>query len=398
MKRMLWVLLMMSIGATFPSPIFPLYQEHFKLTSLQITMLFAVYALFLLPSLLIVGSKGKSWGYRRVLIYSVVISLAATFLFMTANHAWMLYLGRILEGIAYGTFTGCAAAYLFIQTSAEKRGTALTLSGITISIGFGLGPAISGLMIQNVQYQTLHLPFAVLGVLLVSAVVALYSLTEDSTMKQGITTPSSKISLGIPKEISSHFRSFIGLSIFMVFTLNGIVLSLIPSFTKNVLHSSNLSISGLLILLLLGGGAMSQLIRSPLNSVSRIRLGLIMLLVGSSFTVIAGETSQLAFLWIGILIQAVGSGWTFQVSLRLAGSLPKPEDRPQVISTFYLAAYFGFIVPIVGVGGLAHFLSLNTALIVLNALGALVVLYILNYSIRFKRYYDTHESNPLRTS
>ncbi|MDQ0194334.1 MFS transporter [Paenibacillus wynnii] len=396
MKRMLWVLLAMSIGATYPSPIFPLYQDHFNLSSLGITLLFASYAICLLPSLLIVGSKGKSWGYRKVLIISVLISLVATILFMTAGQAWMLYVGRMFEGIAYGTFTGCAAAYLFIQTPPEKRGIALTLSGITISVGFGLGPAISGLMIQYADYQPLHFPFALLSLLLISSLIALYSLAEDSSVKQGIAP--SKISLGIPKEISAHFRSFIGLSIFMVFTLNGIVLSLIPSFTKNVIHSSNLSISGLLILLLLGGGAMSQLIRWPLKSVVRIRWGLIMLLIGSCFTIVAGETSQLAFLWIGILIQAVGSGWTFQVSLRLAGSLPKPEERPQVISTYYLAAYSGFIVPIVGVGTLSYFFSLDSALIILNALGAMVIFYILLYSIRFQKYYAKKESVLLRTS
>ncbi|WP_379127121.1 MFS transporter [Paenibacillus sp. sgz500958] len=386
MKRMLWVLLIMSVGATYTSPLFPLYQEHFQLSSLGITLLFAAYAVCLLPTLLIVGSKSKGWGFRRVLMVSIILSIAATVLFLTAVQPWMIYLGRMLEGVAYGAFTGCAAAFLFIQTPSEQRGTALTLSGITISMGFGLGPAISGLMIEYSNYEPLHLPFVILSVLLISALVVLFTLSEDAEAQQGRNT--SRVTLGIPKEIAPHFRSLIGLSIFMVFTLNGIVLSLIPSFTKNVIHSSNLSISGLLILLLLGGGAMTQLIRSPQDNVTRIRIGLILLLTGSCITVLSGETSQLALLWTGIFIQAIGSGWTFQVSLKLAGSMPKPEERAQVISSYYLFAYSGFIVPIVGVGGLTFFFSLNTALIILNALGALTILYILMYSVRFRKIYN----------
>lgn len=396
MKRMLWVMLMMAFGATFTSPLFPLYQEHFHLTSLEITLLFAAYAVCLLPSLLIVGSKGKSWGLRKVLISSVLLSLVATLLFMSANQAWMLYAGRMLEGIAYGAFTGASAAFLFMKSPGEKKGIALTLLGVTILVGFGLGPAISGLMIQYAGYQPLRLPFVLLSVLLISALIALFTLTEDSSAKEGIASP--RITLGIPKEISPHFWSFIGLSIFMVFTLNGIVLSLIPSFTKNVIHSSNLSVSGLLILLLLGGGAIAQMVRNPRNEMTRIRIGLIMLLIGSCFTVLSGETGKLSLLWIGIFIEAIGGGWTFQVSLRLAGNLPKPDERAQVISTYYLAGYSGFIVPIVGVGGLTLFFSLNTALIVLNVLGALVIIYILAYSIRFQKYYAKHEDKLFHTS
>lgn len=58
MKRMLWIVLMMSCGATYISSLFPLYGKYYQLSSLEITILFAVYAVILLPTLLIVGAKG----------------------------------------------------------------------------------------------------------------------------------------------------------------------------------------------------------------------------------------------------------------------------------------------------------------------------------------------------
>ncbi|MGO4273051.1 hypothetical protein AB4Z22_24975 [Paenibacillus sp. TAF58] len=82
MKRMLWVILMMSCGATFISSLFPLYGSHYRLSSLEITILFAVYAAILLPTLLVVGARGNSWGLKRVLRFSIWISIASTLLLL----------------------------------------------------------------------------------------------------------------------------------------------------------------------------------------------------------------------------------------------------------------------------------------------------------------------------
>lgn len=387
MTRMLWVILMMSCGATFISSLFPLYGEHFRLSSLEITILFAVYAAILLPTLLIVGAKGNSWGLKKVLRFSIWISIASTLLFIGSVHVWMLYAARILEGIAYGAFTGTASAFLLKQTSQSKMGTAIKLSGVIVNIGFGLGPAVSGLIVQYVHYMPLRLPYWFLLVMLLSSLVVLEMLPkhEDSLAQKPVKT---KISLGVPDNIRSHFWSFISLPIFTVFTLGGIVFSLIPSFVKHVIQTDNLSVSGLLILVLLGGGALMQFFPWPRNPVTRMRLGILFLASGSWVIVFSGQTENLFLLWAGIIIQAIGAGWTFQVSLRFASQLPKPEERPRVISAFFFSAYSGFIVPPVGVGVLTQFFSLNFSLIILNLFAALIVIYVFIYSTRFNRYYS----------
>jgi MFS family permease len=134
MKRMLWVVLMMSCGATFITPLFPLYGENYHLKSLQITILFAIYAAILLPTLLVVGVRGSVWGLKRVLRTSIWISIASTLLFLGSYYAWMLYAARVLEGIAYGAFTGTAVAFLLKQASHDKVGTVIKLSGVTVTL------------------------------------------------------------------------------------------------------------------------------------------------------------------------------------------------------------------------------------------------------------------------
>ncbi|OAS88569.1 MFS transporter [Metabacillus litoralis] len=387
MKRMLLVSLLMSSGATFITPLFPLYSESFQLNSLQISILFAIYAAFLLPTLLVTGDKSSTWGLKSVVRSSIWISIISTLFFLGSIDTWMLYVARLLEGIAYGAFTGTAVAFLMKQTHPNKVSTALKLSGVTILVGFGLGPAISGLILQYLHFQPLRLPFWILLILLIISLIILETIPKDVVSLEQIRV-KTKISLGVPNNIRSHFWSMVGLPIFTVFTIQGIAFSLIPTFVKNVIHSSNLSVSGLIIFVLLSGAAFAQFIPWPSHPVTRIRFGILLLAIGSWVIVSSGLTSSLLLLWTGIFIQAIGGGWTFQISLRFASQLPEPEARPRVISAFYLCAYSGFIIPVIGVGALTQFLKFNTSLIVLNLFAAQIVIYVLIYSVKFNRYYS----------
>ncbi|OAH57636.1 MFS transporter [Domibacillus aminovorans] len=392
MKRMLLVSLLMSSGTTFITPLFPLYSETYQLNSLQITILFAIYAAFLLPTLFVTGDKGSTWGLKRVVRISIWISIISTLFFLGCINAWMLYVARLLEGIAYGAFTGTAVAFLMKQTPPNKVSTALKLSGVTVLVGFGLGPAIAGLILQYIHLQPLRLPFWILIVLLIVSLILLETIPKDVVSLEQIRI-KTKISLGVPSNIRSHFWSMVGLPIFTVFTITGIALSLIPTFVKNVIHTSNLSVSGLIIFVLLSGAALAQFIPWLSHPVTRIRFGILFLAIGSWVIVSSGLTSSLPLLWTGIFIQSIGGGWTFQIALRFAGQLPEPEARPRVISAFYLCAYSGFIVPVIGVGVLTQFFNLNLSLIVLNLFAALIVVYVLMYSVKFNHYYSNHFSN-----
>lgn len=381
---MLLVSLLMSSGATFITPLFPLYSETYQLNSLQITILFAIYAVFLLPTLFITGDKGSTWGLKRVVRISIWISITSTLFFLGSQNAWMLYVARLLEGIAYGAFTGTAVAFLMKQTPPNKVSAALKLSGVTILVGFGLGPAIAGLILQYIHLQPLRLPFWILLVLLILSLILLETIPKD-VVSFDQKRVKAKVSFGVPSNIRSQFWSMVGLPIFTVFAIQGIAFALIPNFVNNVIQTTNLSVSGLIIFVLLSGAAFAQLIPWPSHPVTRIRFGILLLAIGSWVIVSSGLSSSLPLLWTGIVIQAIGGGWTFQIALRFAGQLPEPEARPRVISAFYFCAYSGFIVPVIGVGALTQFFNLNLSLIVLNLFAALIVVYVLIYSVKFNR-------------
>jgi MFS family permease len=81
----------------------------------------------------------------------------------------------------------------------------------------------------------------------------------------------------------------------------------------------------------------------------------------------AGRSTSMVFLLSGILIQGIGSGLTFKGSLGLAGILSKPATRAHLFSSYYVAAYFGAIVPVVTVGWLTLTFGLQTSLLILTS-------------------------------
>jgi hypothetical protein len=132
-----------------------------------------------------------------------------------------------------------------------------------------------------------------------------------------------------------------------------------------------------LLFILLGGAGIVQRIPYPSLPKHRVQSGIGLLLIGTWFMLIAGTWDSTGLLFVGIIIQVFGSGWTFQASMLLSGNMAKKSDRSRVISTFYVAAYLGMIFPTVGVGFLSIVWKLVPALMTLGGLETILGVFII---------------------
>ena len=98
-----------TLGANLPSPIYPIYQADFGLSSLEISIAFAAYALALIPALIVAGGLSDAIGRRPVLIGSLVAGALGSVLLCLAGGLSLLIVGRALQGIAVGAASGAAA-------------------------------------------------------------------------------------------------------------------------------------------------------------------------------------------------------------------------------------------------------------------------------------------------
>jgi MFS family permease len=185
------VVLVDVLGFTIVYPLLPFYAEHFHATPLIATTLVSVYALCSLFSTPVIGRLSDKYGRRRLLLISQAGTCAGFLVIGFAQGLWMLFLGRILDGLTAGNLS-TAQAYISDHTRPENRARAFGLIGIAFGIGFSMGPALAGSLSHYGLHgavpegQTGELPFLVAAGLSVISMICSYTLLEP-----GVTAPAA---------------------------------------------------------------------------------------------------------------------------------------------------------------------------------------------------------------
>ena len=105
----------------------------------------AVYAVLNFLAGPVLGNLSDRFGRRPVLLVAM-LALGANFLLMgLATALWVLFLGRVLSGIAGATMS-TASAYIADTTDPKDRGRAFGMIGAAFGVGFILGPVMGGLL------------------------------------------------------------------------------------------------------------------------------------------------------------------------------------------------------------------------------------------------------------
>jgi DHA1 family tetracycline resistance protein-like MFS transporter len=114
-------------------------------------------------------------GRRPILILSITSTAIGWLVFASAHSLWMLFLGRIIDGLAAGNFT-TAQSYMVDLAKDEKERTAnIGLIGAAFGVGFILGPLIGGVL-SKVSHA---FPFWMAGMLAAAnAITAVFFLPE----------------------------------------------------------------------------------------------------------------------------------------------------------------------------------------------------------------------------
>jgi len=162
------------IGFGIVIPLLPLYAEQFGASGLQVGLLMTIYSAAQLVAAPLWGRLSDRVGRRPVLLVSLVGSTVSYGIAAAAGSLWVLFLARLLGGIAGGNISA-AQAYVADITAPENRAKGMGLLGAAFGIGFVLGPAIGGALVGLGPW----VPFAAAAVLCgVNLVIAFVRLPE----------------------------------------------------------------------------------------------------------------------------------------------------------------------------------------------------------------------------
>jgi len=163
------------IGFGMVIPILPFYVTEFGASPTTVTLLFATFSFFSFLSAPLLGMWSDRIGRRPILILSITSTAIGWLVFASAHSLWMLFLGRIIDGLAAGNFT-TAQSYMVDLAKDEKERTAnIGLIGAAFGVGFILGPLIGGVL-SKVSHA---FPFWMAGAMAATnAILAVFFLPE----------------------------------------------------------------------------------------------------------------------------------------------------------------------------------------------------------------------------
>jgi MFS family permease len=140
------------LGLTLVYPLLPFYAEHFGASPLVVGILSASYAACQLVSGPILGSLSDRYGRKPVLLASQLGTLLGFSVLGGAQALWMLFLGRIIDGLTAGNLT-IAQAYIGDVTKPENRTKAYGIIGVSFGLGFMFGPVLSGVLAHRYGFS-----------------------------------------------------------------------------------------------------------------------------------------------------------------------------------------------------------------------------------------------------
>jgi DHA1 family tetracycline resistance protein-like MFS transporter len=167
------------VGFGIVIPVLPFYAEgtRFGATPSQVGLLFASYSVMQLVFSPVLGRLSDKYGRRPVLLVSLLGTALGFLILGFATTLWMLFVGRILDGISGGNIS-TAQAYIADVTTKENRAKGMGLIGAAFGLGFVFGPAIGGIMSR----WGINVPFLFAGGLaLANAVLLYFALPETVT-------------------------------------------------------------------------------------------------------------------------------------------------------------------------------------------------------------------------
>ncbi|KAB2372512.1 MFS transporter [Actinomadura montaniterrae] len=153
-------------GANQFASLLGLYTDRLRLGDGGAQAMFGVYALGLVPGLVLGGPASDRYGRRRIALPFACLSALVTVVLMAGVAApWLLYAGRLLAGVVTGAVLAAGTAW--VKELTPVSGTRMT--ALAVSAGFGAGPLVSALVAQWAPHPlvTAYLPHLLIMLLTV---------------------------------------------------------------------------------------------------------------------------------------------------------------------------------------------------------------------------------------
>ncbi|MEP6751293.1 MAG: MFS transporter [Candidatus Dormiibacterota bacterium] len=323
----------------------------------------AAFFLFGLPLVPFWGVWAERYGRIPIIARSAFVEMVVFAVLWFAQNRWEAAFGLLLVGFQLGN-TGVMLTALRAATPQRRVGLAISLFGVSPSLGFALGPSVGGWLVDH-SVLNLHTLFAFDAALSLAAGVILLTFAREG--RRPPAPSGSAVSLALAA-LRMALTGRVTLIVFGVFGLAYFALQIANPFLP------------LLVIRLIGGtaGAAGQIgivfgasallgaLLSPLAGAAGDRFGFRPLLAGAC-VLAAASLAELALapnlVWLTVGAVALGAAAATAISMvfaLLATAVPV-ERRATTLNLVLLPIYLSSVAGAV-VGALLVRQGLNTLL------------------------------------
>jgi MFS family permease len=330
-------------GSSAPTPLYSVYQSEWGFSPITTTIVFGIYALAVLVSLLITGRLSDHVGRRPVLLAAIAVQAATMVVFATADGVPMLMLARVIQGLSTGAAVAAVGAGMLDLNKA--RGT--IANAVAPLTGTALGALGSGVLVQFLPVPT-HLVYLVLLAVFILQWIGVALMDETSSPMPGALA-SLRPQFGLPPMVRKPMLMAIP-ALVAVWSLAGFYGSLGPALIRLVVGSNSLVLGGLGLFVLAASAGLTVLLLHTASARTLTSLGTASLFVGSGITYLAISSDSVVALFAGMVIAGAGFGGGFQGAVRSVIPLAAPHQRAGVLSLVYVVSYLAMGLPAVMAG------------------------------------------------
>jgi MFS family permease len=344
-----YVLFVVNVGTNLPTPLYEKYREAWGFSPAILTVIYALYALTLIPALPLFGSLADRFERVRILLAGIGVIFTGSLVAFFAQSIGWLFAVRIIQGTALALVSGAASTALGELEPRGDHARAAMASTAALTAGGGTGVLLAGYLATYAPYP-LRTPFVVHMGLLLPAAAGLMAMP-----RMGHRTPTFSATASREDMTSRQRRAFV-LACLTSF------LSLGPTIVKSLLHDDHVLIGAYVALDMLGCSATVTLSARKASLRTKLLVGLVVLVVGLGAFVGACRAANPVLIFLTTGIGGVGQGLTFLGAVELLERAAPPSRHGQLVSVLYAASYAGGSVPVVAVGIGASIYGLMPAL------------------------------------
>src|SRR5207253_2250841 len=164
------------IGFGIIIPILPYYAQRLGADGLGLGALFGVLSAMQFVATAFLGRTSDRVGRRPILLTTMLVNALGYLLFAAAHSYPVLFLARVVSGLAGGNISA-AQAYMADITTPAERSRGMGIIGAAFGLGFIIGPALGGL---SAHYLGPAAPGLVAAVLSLANFVSAYLVLPES--------------------------------------------------------------------------------------------------------------------------------------------------------------------------------------------------------------------------